>query len=173
MPHDKIRDAARRRMAATGESYTTARRRVIADQRAGPTARRFLILYDKTGLDWVTAWLDAGLFRTGPGVAAVTVGAGQLRIAMGDFRQSVPLSSVRAVARTDENLHGTTGVHAARGRLLVNGSARGLVQVTLDPPARTGRSLSTGFLRSRVDRLVVSLTDPDGFVAAVTAAAGR
>jgi hypothetical protein len=37
MSHDKIRDAARRRMAATGESYSTARRRVIAEQQAdGP-----------------------------------------------------------------------------------------------------------------------------------------
>ncbi len=34
MSHDKIRDAARRRMAATGESYSTARRRVVAEQSA-------------------------------------------------------------------------------------------------------------------------------------------
>ena len=34
MSHDKIRDAARRRMARTGESYATARRRVIAERQA-------------------------------------------------------------------------------------------------------------------------------------------
>ena len=34
MSHDKIRDAARRRMARTGESYATARRRVIAEREA-------------------------------------------------------------------------------------------------------------------------------------------
>jgi hypothetical protein len=34
MSHDKIKDAARRRMARTGESYATARRRVIAERRA-------------------------------------------------------------------------------------------------------------------------------------------
>jgi hypothetical protein len=34
MSHDKIRDAARRRMVRTGESYATARRRVIAERQA-------------------------------------------------------------------------------------------------------------------------------------------
>jgi hypothetical protein len=34
MSHDKIKDAARRRMARTGESYATARRRVIAEREA-------------------------------------------------------------------------------------------------------------------------------------------
>jgi hypothetical protein len=34
MSHDKIKDAARRRMARTGESYATARRRVIAERKA-------------------------------------------------------------------------------------------------------------------------------------------
>jgi hypothetical protein len=153
-------------MAETGESYATARRRVIADQQTPAGTQRFLIRYDETGLDRITGWLDALLFRTGPGVAAVTVGDGQLRVRMGDFRQSVPLSSVRAVARSDANLHGTTGVHATRGRLLVNGSAHGLVQVALDPPSYTSRSLTTGFFRARIDTLMLSLADPDGFVAA-------
>jgi hypothetical protein len=34
MSHDKIKDAARRRMARTGEPYATARRRVIAERMA-------------------------------------------------------------------------------------------------------------------------------------------
>ena len=34
MAHDKIKAAARRRMAQTGESYTTARREVIREFRA-------------------------------------------------------------------------------------------------------------------------------------------
>ena len=33
MPHDKIKDAARRRMAETGETYATARREVIRRHR--------------------------------------------------------------------------------------------------------------------------------------------
>ena len=31
MPHDKIKDAARRRMAETGEPYTVARRKVTEE----------------------------------------------------------------------------------------------------------------------------------------------
>ena len=38
MSHDKVREAARRRMAATGESYAVARRRVMADREAGGPA---------------------------------------------------------------------------------------------------------------------------------------
>jgi hypothetical protein len=38
MSHDKIKDAARRRMERTGESYATARRRVIAERQAGDPA---------------------------------------------------------------------------------------------------------------------------------------
>ena len=37
MPHDKIRAAARERMAKTGESYTAARRAVVAEQQAAYT----------------------------------------------------------------------------------------------------------------------------------------
>jgi hypothetical protein len=34
MPHDRIKAAARRRMALTGESYAAARREVIKDHKA-------------------------------------------------------------------------------------------------------------------------------------------
>jgi hypothetical protein len=39
MSHDKIKTAARRRMARTGESYATARRRVIAERMAEDRGR--------------------------------------------------------------------------------------------------------------------------------------
>ena len=35
MPHDKIKDAASRRMAETGEPYSVARRAVIREHEAG------------------------------------------------------------------------------------------------------------------------------------------
>jgi hypothetical protein len=38
MPHDKIRAAARKRMAETGEPYTAARRAVVAEQQAASTS---------------------------------------------------------------------------------------------------------------------------------------
>ncbi len=97
------------------------------------------------------------------------MGADQLRVRMGDFRLTVPRSQVRSVARSDADLHGTTGVHVGHGRLLVNGGPDGLVELTLDPPLRTGRGLSTLFTRARVNTLVLSLDDPDGFVAELTA----
>ena len=39
MPHDKIKKAARERMAETGENYTTARRAVIAAHEAAKMVR--------------------------------------------------------------------------------------------------------------------------------------
>ena len=53
------------------------------------------------------------------------------------------------------------------GRLLVNGARSGLVELTLDPPCRTPRTLSTMFVRATVRTVVVSLVDPDGFLAAL------
>jgi hypothetical protein len=176
MPHDKIRSAARARMAQTGEPYAAARRAVLAQHQgaAGPSGdqppepRLFLIRYRQAGLDRPTAWFDT-LLGSGPGRSGVLVSADQLRVRMGDFRLTVPRSQVRSVARSDADLHGTTGVHIGHGRLLVNGGPDGLVELTLDPPLRTGRGLSTLFTRARVDRLVLSLDDPEGFVTELTA----
>ena len=175
MPHDKIKSAARARRAQTGEPYAAARRAVRSEHpdasRSGPQPpgpRRFLIRYRQAGLDRPTAWLDT-LLGAGPGRSGVLVGADQLHVRMGDFRLTVPRSRVRSVTCSDANLHGTTGVHASRGRLLVNGAPDGLVELTLDPPVNTGRGLSTLFTRARVDTLVLSLDDPEGFVTELTA----
>ncbi len=54
-----------------------------------------------------------------------------------------------------------------KGQLLVTGSADGLVEVMIEPPCHTDRTLSTMFVKERVDSLLVSLVDPDGFIAAV------
>jgi hypothetical protein len=108
MAHDKIKAAARRRMAETGESYAAAR-------------------------------LQGG-------------------------RAARVRSPGRPVLAADR---GTIGVHARGGSWLANGSPDGLVEITIDPPCRTERSLSTFFRRAPVDELVVSLVDPDGFIAAV------
>jgi hypothetical protein len=173
MSHDKIRAAARKRMAETGEPYATARREVIrehqraASQRPSPGTEWFAISYSKAGIDRITAWLDTLLFRTGPGVSGVEVGPDEVRVRMGDFKMNVPRSSVRSVSRSQARLRGTTGVHAGRGRLLVNGSADGLVELAIDPPCYTGRTLNTMFVKEQVTSLILSLVDPDGFIAAV------
>jgi hypothetical protein len=59
-----------------------------------------------------------------------------------------------------------TTIHK-KGQLLVNGSAEGLVEVIVDPPFHTGRMLSTAFVKERVNSFLVSLVDPDGFIAAI------
>src|ERR1700742_2166042 len=113
MPHDKIRSAARARMAQTGEPYAAARRAVLREHQrageqpapgrgpgqAGPEPGWFPIIYRRAGLDRPTAWLDT-LLGSGPGRSGVLVSADQLRVRMGEFRLTVPRSSVRSVARS-------------------------------------------------------------------------
>jgi hypothetical protein len=162
-------------MAETGEPYTTARREVIKErQRAAskapipgaavPGTAWFAISF---GPDRITALLDT-LSGGGPGRSGVEVAHGEIRVRMGNFKLNVPRSSVRSVARSQARIGRTTGVHAyRRGRLLVNGSADGLVELSLEPPCYTGRTLTTMFVNQQVTSLMMSLVDPDGFVAAV------
>jgi hypothetical protein len=61
MAHDKIKAAARRRMAETGESYAAARREVIREFRAASNhpagePERFAISYDDMGP--ISTWAD-------------------------------------------------------------------------------------------------------------------
>jgi hypothetical protein len=121
----RVRAAARRRMAETGEPYAAARRKVIDEHQATPGEK------PGTGARWF------------------------------------PISSIRSVTRSAEHVHGTTGVHINRGRLLVNGSTDNLVELAVEPPCHTSRTLATMYTRQRVNRLILSLADPDGFIAAV------
>jgi predicted metal-dependent phosphotriesterase family hydrolase len=86
---------------------------------------------------------------------------------MADFKVDVPRASVRRAARSSHQTRGTIGVHAKGGSWLANGSADGLVEIEIDPPCHTERSLSSLFRRMKVTELIVSLVDPDGFIAAV------
>lgn len=173
MSHDKIRAATRKRMAETGESYAAARREVIREhQAAGGESPRsdtqwFAISYSNSVSGKITTWMDT-LFGAGPGKSGVEVGPDVIRVRMAGDKFDIPRGSVRSARRFQEKLDGTTGVHIyKKGQLLVNGSADGLVEVTIDPPCHTDRTLSTMFVKERVDSLLVSLVDPDGFIAAV------
>jgi hypothetical protein len=175
MAHDKIKAAARRRMAQTGESYAAARREVIREfQTAGrsnppgeqPAAQpeRFAISYDDMGP--ISTWADT-LLGGGPAGGRIEVDATELRLRMADFKVDVPRTSVHRAARSSRQTKGTIGVHSKGGSWLANGSADGLVEIEIDPPCHTERSLSTLFRRMKVTELIVSLVDPDGFIAAV------
>jgi hypothetical protein len=170
MAHVKIKAAARSRMAQSGESYAAARREVIREFRAAGSGdpagepKRFAISYD--GMDPVSTWADT-LLGGGPDGGRIEVDASELRLRMADFKVNVPRASVRRAVRSAHRTRGTIGVHGKGGRWLANGSANGLVEITIDPPCRTERCLSTFFRRARVSELIVSLVDPDGFIAAV------
>ena len=170
MAHDKIKAAARRRMAKTGESYAAARREVIREFRAASSSdpagepERFAISYKDMGP--ISTWADT-LRGGGPAGGRIEIDAAELRLRMADFKVDVPRASVRRAARSSYQTRGTIGVHSKGGRWLANGSADGLVEIEIDPPCHTERSLSTLFLRMEVNTLIVSLVDPDGFIAAV------
>ncbi len=124
--------------------------------------KRFAISYDKL------VWL-ATITGGGPKSSAVEVGPDEIRVRMGsNFELAIPRSSVRSVSRSQAKIGATQGVHGRAGRWLVNGSAHGLVEITIDPPAYAERRLSTMFSPAKVTSLIVSLADPDGFIAAVT-----
>jgi hypothetical protein len=159
MTHDKIKAAARTRMAATGEPYATARRAVVAEQQA----RFFAINFDSHGLNWITKYADT-LFGGGPGRAGVFVYPDHLRIKMGVFRLDVPRSSIRHAQASTEKLHGTSGVHSTpKGRLLINGCDRGLVEFEVDPPVRR-RGFAALIPRPAVRRVILSLESPAEFI---------
>jgi hypothetical protein len=170
MAHDKIKAAARRRMAETGESYAAARREVIREFRpAGSNdpagePEWFAISYDDMGP--ISTWADT-LLGGGPARGRIEVDAGELRLRMADFKVDVPRASVRRAARSSRRTRGTIGVHAKGGSWLANGSADGLVEIEIDPPCHTERCLSTLFRRMEVNKLIVSLVDPDGFIVAL------
>jgi hypothetical protein len=157
-------------MAETGQSYATARREVIREFRPasssdpGGEPERFAISYRDMGP--ISTWADT-LLGGGPAGGRIEIDAGALRLRMADFKVDVPRASVRRAARSSHQTRGTIGVHAKGGSWLANGSAGGLVEIEIDPPCHTERSLSTLFRRMKATELIVSLVDPDGFIAAV------
>ena len=173
MTHDKIKEAARNRMAETGEPYAIARREVIKNYQetgAGPgatsptSAKWFAI--DYTDMDRVSLWLRTMLGR-GSGRGSVEVDSDVLRVRTDDFHLDIPRGSVRSVARPEHQHRGTTGIHARRGSWLVTRSHDGLVELAIEPPCYLPRQLSTVFREMKVSSLIISLDDPDGFIAAV------
>ena len=122
--------------------------------------RRFEILYSK----WLLPlFLVLGL---GPSFARVELGETELTVRMGwGFSASIPRSAIRLAERS-RDWPWAIGVHTSmRGAWLVNGSAKGIVSLTIDPPVE-GRCLG---VRMHVKKLGLGLVDPEGFLAAVGA----
>jgi hypothetical protein len=93
MAHDKIKAAARRRMAKTGQSYAAARREVIREFQAASSSNPagepewFAISYKDMGP--ISNWADT-LLGGGPAGGRIEIGAGELRLRMADFKVDVP-----------------------------------------------------------------------------------
>jgi hypothetical protein len=101
---------------------------------------------------------------TGLSHGRVDVAADRIDVRMGwAFRASIPRESVERVEQIDRipPLYGF-GVHGWNGRWAVNGSQRGAVKLTLEPPA-TGRVL---VVPVTLRELSLSLEEPEAFVVA-------
>lgn len=103
----------------------------------------------------------------GPKKSELRIEGGNLHVKMGwGFTADIPLTSIRSAEETNARFY-STGVHGMRSRWLVNGSRKGLVQLTIDPPV----SARASFKSVTVSTLVLSVTDPAALIAACTATA--
>ena len=102
----------------------------------------------------------------GPERSELRVAGGSLHVKMGwAFDADIPLASIATAEAKDERVL-AWGVHYSRGRWLVNGSGKGLVALTIEPPV----DAKVVFRSVRLRSLWVSATDPDALIAACTAA---
>lgn len=112
-----------------------------------------------------------GLFRpllsvmgAGPSLSGVSLDGDHLGVRMGwAFRADIPLASVTGAERF-RGLVGGIGVHGWRGTWLVNGSATGVVNIHIDPPAP---AKVLGF-PVKLRTLQVSVEEPDELLAALS-----
>jgi hypothetical protein len=97
----------------------------------------------------------------GPGRSDVTVADGVLHVFMGwGFSADIPLASIKNAQRNDDRVLGW-GVHGWRGRWLVNGSSKGIVELTIDPPVLA----KVVGVQTSLRTLRISVTDPDALIA--------
>jgi len=112
-----------------------------------------------------------GLFRplltvlgAGPRFSGVDVDRDHMRVRMGwSFRAEVARGSIIGATRRS-GLVASIGVHGWNGKWLVNGAARGLVTVSIDPPARA----YVGGVPVRLRTLIVSVQPPEALIAVLT-----
>lgn len=100
----------------------------------------------------------------GPAFSGVSLDEDRLKVRMGwMFRADIPVASITGSER-HQGLVGGIGVHGWRGTWLVNGSAKGVVSVHIDPPA-PARVMGVPV---KLKTLQVSVEEPEEFLAALS-----
>ena len=103
----------------------------------------------------------------GPKHSEVRIAGDALHVKFGwGFRTVIPLSSITK-AEPAQGRVTSWGAHGWRGRWLVNGSSKGIVELTIDP-ATTARVMGVPVTLST---LWVSVTEPEALIEACTAKA--
>jgi len=101
-------------------------------------------------------------FGMGPKRSGVRIDDDVMHVWMGwGFSADIPLSSITSATNDNEPGLGW-GVHGWRGKWLVNGSRKGVVKLTIDPPVRARVVGANVQLRT----LLVSMEDPSALIAA-------
>lgn len=96
------------------------------------------------------------------GTCYVDVDADEVRMRMSwAFRVTIPRSNVASVGPFDGRIM-AWGAHGWRGRWLVNGSSRNVVEINIEP---TVRAWTVIFPIRRLRMLRVSVEDRDGLIA--------
>ncbi len=104
--------------------------------------------------------LSFTLIGLGPKRSGITIDGDMVTVRMGwAFTMTVPRDAVEAAA--EERRFISRGVHGWRGRYLVNGSGKGLVRLTIDPPQRARASL----FPVKVGELIVSVDEQQHLLA--------
>jgi hypothetical protein len=103
----------------------------------------------------------------GPKQSEVRIEDDTLHVKFGwGFRTAVPLSSITKAEENHDRVY-SWGAHGWRGRWLVNGSSKGIVELTIDP-ATTAHVLGVPV---KLSTLWVSVTEPEALIEACTAKA--
>lgn len=98
----------------------------------------------------------------GTGQSGVVVTDTEVRVRMGwAFNAAIPRERITSAERGTKPALFGWGVHGWRGRWVVNGSDRGIVRLTIDPPILT----RTLIFAIQPRELFVSLEEPDRFLA--------
>lgn len=103
-------------------------------------------------------------FGLGPKQSEVHIADDTLHVKFGwGFRAAIPLSSIVNAEQNHDRVY-AWGAHGWRGRWLVNGSSKGIVELTIDPPTRAHVMGAPITLKT----LWVSVTEPEALIEACT-----